>query len=72
MPVNMNTADRIIRALIAVVIGFLYFTDRISGTLGIALLVLAVVFLISSFFARCPGYSLLGISTHKAGSTPSA
>ena len=59
MKKNMSTADRIIRSLIAIGIAVLYFTGRISGGLAIVLGVLAVVFLVSSFAARCPGYSVL-------------
>lgn len=62
---NMSTADRLIRSLIAIGVAVLYFTGRISGTLAIVLGTLAIVFLVSSFVARCPGYLVLGISTHK-------
>jgi hypothetical protein len=60
---NMGTADRIIRAIIAVVIAALYFTNVISGTLGIVLLVLAGVFLLTSFISVCPLYLPFGIRT---------
>jgi hypothetical protein len=62
---NMGTADRLIRSLIAIAIALLYFTGRISGRLAIILGVVAVVFLLTSFVARCPGYIALGISTRK-------
>lgn len=65
MTKNMGTADRIIRTLIAIGIAVLYFTGRISGTLAIILGVVAVVFLLSSLAGRCPGYNLLGLSSHK-------
>jgi hypothetical protein len=54
-----------VRTLIALVIGYLYFTHRISGTLGIALCVLAAVFLATSLFGWCPLYTPFGISTRK-------
>jgi fatty-acid desaturase len=55
MKKNMGTADKVIRILVAVVIGVLYFTNIISGTLAIILGVLAAVFIPSfiSFFVRC-------------------
>lgn len=59
----MGNADRIIRILIAVVVGVLYFTGTVTGTLGIILLVLAGVFLLTSFISFCPLYTLFGIST---------
>jgi len=60
---NMGTADRVIRTLIAIVVGWLYFTHRISGTLGLVLLAVAILFLVTSFFGVCPGYMPFKIST---------
>ena len=62
---NMGTADRVIRTLIAIGIGVLYFTGRIGGTLAIILGVVAIAFLVTSLAARCPAYVPLGMSTHK-------
>jgi len=61
MKKNMSTADRIVRILIAAIIGVLYFTDIVTGTLGIVLLVLAGVFLLTGFISSCPLYTLFGI-----------
>ena len=63
MKKNMGSADRIIRMIIAAVIATLYFTNIITGTLGIVLLVLAVVFLLTSFISFCPIYAPFGLST---------
>ncbi|MBC31834.1 MAG: hypothetical protein CMH48_13450 [Muricauda sp.] len=63
MKKNMGSADRIIRFVIAVIIGVLYYTGTISGTLGIILLVLAGVFVLTSFISFCPLYAPFGIST---------
>ena len=41
----------------------LYFGNVITGTLGIVLLVLAVVFLLTSLVGFCPIYALLGMNT---------
>ena len=65
MKKNMGTVDRTIRILVAIGIGFLYFTGRIGGTLAIVLGVIAVAFVITSFMGRCPAYVPLGISTDK-------
>ena len=70
MKKNMGTLDRAFRSIIAVGIGVLYFTGRISGTLAIVLGVVAVVFLITSFVSWCPAYGPLGVSTCKK--TPDA
>lgn len=59
----MGATDKIIRILIAVVIGILFFTNILSGTLGIILLVLAGIFVATSFISFCPLYAPFGIST---------
>ncbi|WP_172916676.1 YgaP family membrane protein [Capnocytophaga canis] len=63
MRTNMGTTDRIIRLLIAVAIGILYFTNVVSGTLAIVLGILAGVFVLTSFIGFCPLYLPLGINT---------
>jgi len=65
MKKNMGTADRVIRILIALVIGFLYYTGRISGTLAIVLGALAVIFVLTSFLAWCPLYTPLRLSSRR-------
>ena len=63
MKKNMGSADRIIRVIIAAIIAVLYFTEVITGTVGIVLLILAGVFLLTSFVSFCPLYAPFGIST---------
>lgn len=65
MKKNLSQADRIIRVILAAVLAVLYFTNVISGTLGIVLLVLAVVFAGTAFISWCPIYAALGIKTLK-------
>jgi hypothetical protein len=65
MKKNMGTADRIIRILGAVVIAALYFLKIISGTLAIVLLIIAGIFILTSFVSFCPLYFPFGISTRK-------
>jgi hypothetical protein len=63
MKANMGTTDRIIRLLLAAVLATLFFTETVSGTMGIVLLVLAIVFTLTSFVSFCPLYAPFGIST---------
>ncbi|MBL7950362.1 MAG: DUF2892 domain-containing protein [Flavobacteriales bacterium] len=65
MKANMGTLDRTVRTLIALAIAGLYFGGVLSGTVGIVLLVLAVVFLLTSLISFCPLYAPLGITTCK-------
>lgn len=59
----MGTSDKIIRVIIAAIMGVLYFTGTITGTLGIVLLVLAGVFVLTSFISFCPLYAPFKINT---------
>ena len=69
MKKNMGTIDRTIRVILALAIAVLYFMNVISGTLAIVLLVIAVVFVLTSVIGYCPLYSLLGISSRKRTDT---
>ncbi len=63
MKKNMGNADRIIRMLIAIVIAVLYFTNVINGVVAGILLVLAGIFILTSFISICPLYLPFGINT---------
>jgi hypothetical protein len=63
MKKNMGTIDKVIRILVAVVVVILYFTNVISGTLGIILLALSAIFVITSILGFCPLYLPLNLST---------
>ncbi len=61
----MGSADRIIRLIIAALVVILFLTNVISGTLGIILMILAGVFVATSFISFCPLYAIFGASTCK-------
>lgn len=63
MKKNMGSIDRVVRILIAALIGVLYFTNQINGTLAIVLLVIAGIFILTSFISFCPIYFTFGLST---------
>ncbi|WP_196893087.1 YgaP family membrane protein [Aureivirga marina] len=63
MKKNMGSLDRIIRFIIAIIVGVLYLTNIISGTLGIVLLALAGIFVLTSLISFCPLYAPFGIKT---------
>jgi hypothetical protein len=60
---NMGALDKSVRVAIALGVGGLYITGMISGTLAIILLIIAVIFVITSFISFCPIYLPFGIST---------
>ncbi|GAB4332584.1 MAG: hypothetical protein Kow00127_24330 [Bacteroidales bacterium] len=63
MKANMGSTDRILRLIAGIVLAILYFTNVITGTLGIVLLVVAAVFILTSLVSYCPLYPLLGMNT---------
>lgn len=65
MKKNMGTIDKAIRIIVAILIGILYYTGTISGTLGMILLILGAVFLLTSFISFCPLYLPFGLSTSR-------
>jgi hypothetical protein len=65
MKKNVGTIDKVIRILIAVVVVTLYFTNVISGTLGIILLAVAAILVVTSLVSICPIYLALGLNSGK-------
>jgi len=65
MKKNMGSADKVIRILLAIVFAALYFTNIVTGTLGIILLILAAIFLLTSLVSFCPLYAPFKINTGK-------
>ena len=63
MAKNMGGTDRIVRIIIALTIGVLYWQGIIEGILAYVLLALAAVFLLTSFISFCPLYKLVGLNT---------
>jgi hypothetical protein len=66
MKKNMGNTDRLIRVLLAGVLAYLYFSGTVTGTIGLVLVVLAGVFVLTSFVGFCPLYAPFGIKTCKS------
>lgn len=62
---NLSNTDRILRVLIAALFAYLYFSGIVTGGLGIVLIVLGVVFLLTSIVGFCPLYVPIKFSTYK-------
>jgi hypothetical protein len=62
---NMGLIDRVVRILAAVIFGYLYFSGIVTGALGIILLVLGIVFVLTSLVSFCPLYLPFKFSTVK-------
>jgi hypothetical protein len=65
MKKNIGTVDRALRICGATLLVLLVITKVISGILAIILLVVAVMFIVTSFISVCPLYPFLGINTRK-------
>jgi len=61
----MGTTDKAVRVIAALAIAGLYFSGILPATVAIVLLVLAGVFILTSFMSFCPLYYPFGISTKK-------
>ena len=65
MKKNMGPVDKVIRIIAALVIAALYILNIISGTVAFVLLIIAGIFILTSFISFCPLYFPFGISTRK-------
>ena len=63
MKKNMGTIDKAVRLTLAAVVLLLYYMNVISWTLALVLLVVAIIFAVTSLFGVCPLYIPFGIST---------
>lgn len=65
MKSNMGNVDKVIRILVAILIVVLYVTNQITGVAAIILLILAGIFVLTSFLSFCPLYLPFGISSKR-------
>jgi hypothetical protein len=65
MTPNVGNIDRIVRIVVAVLFAALYFGGVVTGTLGIILLVLGIVFALTAAVSFCPLYLPFKINTVK-------
>jgi hypothetical protein len=63
MKKNMGNLDRILRIVFALAMAILYFSNIITGVLGVVLLVVAGIFVLTSLVSFCPLYTLMGLNT---------
>lgn len=63
MKKNVGNADKLIRLILAVVFGALYFSGTVTGTPGYVLLALGAIFVITSLVGFCPLYAIVGLNT---------
>jgi len=62
---NIGKVDKVIRLVLALVVGVLIITGNLVGTAAVILGILALVFLATSAIGTCPLYIPFNISTKK-------
>ena len=60
---NVGKTDKIIRIIIAIILVALYFTNVVTGTLGIIFLVAAGIALVTALVNFCGLYTIFGLSS---------
>ena len=66
MKQNLGSADRVIRLILAAIVFILYFSQILTGTLGLVLLIVGVILALTSVMSFCPLYALLGIRSNSS------
>ncbi|HEX4849460.1 MAG TPA: DUF2892 domain-containing protein [Puia sp.] len=65
MKKNMGLTDKAIRLTLALIFIVLFFAQIVTGTAGIVLMLIAIIFMITSLVSFCPIYKFFGINTTK-------
>lgn len=63
MEQNMSMTDKYVRMALALTIALLYFFGIITGTLALVLVIVGIIFALTSVVRFCPLYKVFGIST---------
>jgi len=63
MKKNVGVFDKAFRIAVAIIIALLYYFEVISGTLGLVLIIVAIVFLLTALLNFCGIYALFGCNT---------
>lgn len=68
MKQNVGTIDKVLRIAIGAIMAYLYFSETVTGTLGIIALVIGIAAFITSAIGFCGLYSIIGVNTCKVKS----
>jgi hypothetical protein len=66
MKVNQSKIERVLRAILGIVLLGLYFTGIVAGGWAILLVVVGALALLTGLVGFCPLYALLKIDTNKS------
>lgn len=65
MKKNMGVVDRVYRVVVALLVALFGYLEIIGGIFSTVLIVLAVIFIITSIVGYCPVYSLFKVNTYQ-------
>ena len=65
MKQNMSSADRTIRAVVAVALAALIYFNVLTGTAALVLGIVAGIFVLTALIGFCPLYTIFKFSTKK-------
>ncbi len=65
MTKNVGSTDKMIRIVLALVLGYLYYSGVLTGTAGIIAIVVGAIALLTAVINYCPLYSVIHMSTNK-------
>lgn len=63
MTTNVGKFDRIVRLILALILVYLQWSGKVTGTLSYVLMVVALVMLATSFMKFCPLYKIIGFNS---------
>ncbi len=63
MKKNMGGTDKLIRVILALIMGLLVYFEVVEDTLAYILLALAGIFVLTTLVGFCPLYGVLGIDS---------
>ena len=65
MKKNVGSTDKIIRIVLAAILGYLYFGGVVGGTLGYVALAVGIIALATALVNFCPLYTVINMNTGK-------
>ncbi|MEP0006344.1 MAG: DUF2892 domain-containing protein [Balneola sp.] len=63
MKKNIGSADKIVRLLLAVAGIGIYFTDTVTGTWGLVILIVGLILGLTALINFCPIWATFGVKT---------
>ncbi|MDB4286383.1 DUF2892 domain-containing protein [bacterium] len=63
MKTNMSIIDRVLRGMVALVLGVLILMETFGGVASVVLTIVAVVFIFTAYWGACPIYRLFKVGT---------